>query len=96
MCSGTVVVAVGECHHLDWDRAAVSTVEHPLLGQFGVKRNLPQALEVKSVQEYQTGLVSQRSRYQELRDGTCNGTIEGFQRDGGREAALRRKVTGCL
>lgn len=66
----TVVEAVGESHHVNGYGAAVGAVEHPLLGQFGVKRNLPQTLEVERVKEDQTGLVRQRSRRQELWDGS--------------------------
>lgn len=71
MVEPTIVEAVGESHHVHGYIAAVGTVEHPLLGQFGVKGNLPEALEVEGIKEDQTGLIRQRSRCQELRDGTC-------------------------
>lgn len=66
--------AVGESHHVYGHIAAVGAVEHPLLCQFGVKGNLPEALEVEGVEEDQAGLISQRSRCQELRDGGCRTT----------------------
>lgn len=42
--------------------AAVGAVEHPLLGEFGIKGDLPEALEVEGIEEDQAGLISQRSR----------------------------------
>lgn len=66
----TIVEAVGESHHVHRHGASIGTAEHPLLCQFGVKGNLPETLEVESIQEDQARLISQRSRCQELRDGT--------------------------
>lgn len=62
--------------------ASVGTVEHPLLCQLGVKGNLPEGLEVESIKKDQAGLISQRSRFQELRDGTFRRKQRGhsFQR----------------
>lgn len=65
----TISEAVRESHHMHRHSASIGTVEHPLLCQPGVKRNLPEALEVKSIQKHQTGLVSQRPRGQEVWDG---------------------------
>ena len=80
----TVVEAVGESHHVDGHRAPVGTVEHPLLRHFGVKGNLPEGLKMESVEKDQAGLICQRSRYQELGDGSCwrrhNRGHKGFKR----------------
>lgn len=67
----TVVEVVCESHHVHGHSAAIGTVEHPLLCEFGVKGNFPEALEVESIEEDQAGLITERSRCQELRDGTC-------------------------
>lgn len=60
---------VGESHHLHRHSASIGAVEHPVLCQFGIKGNLPEALKVESIKKDQAGLISQRSRRQELRDG---------------------------
>lgn len=79
----TVVKAVGESHHVHWHTAAIGTVEHSFLSQFGIKGNLPQALEVECIKENQASLITQRSRCQEFGDRTyirkCN-RKSGFKR----------------
>lgn len=47
---------------MDWNSAAIGTVEHPLLCQFWVKGNFPEALKVKRIKEDEAGLISQSSR----------------------------------
>lgn len=66
----TIVEAVCKSHHRHGHLAAVGTVEHPLLCQFGVEGDLPKALEMEGIQEDHAGLVTQRSRRQEVLDGT--------------------------
>lgn len=66
----TITEVVCESHHVHGHSAAIGTMKHPLLCQSGVKGNFPEALEMKSIEEDQAGLISQRSSCQELRDGT--------------------------
>lgn len=71
-CQRTIVEVVCESHHMQGNSAAIATVEHPLLCQSGVKGNLPDAVKVESIKEDQAGLIGQRSRFQDLRDGTLH------------------------
>ena len=66
----TVAEGAEQPHHGHGDAAAVAAVEHPLLGQQGVKGHRPQALEVERVEQQQARIVRQRPRSQEPRDQT--------------------------
>lgn len=65
----TVLEVVGECHHVHGHHTSVGAVEHPFGCLLGVKGHFPASLEGEGIEEDKTGLVVERSRFQEVGDG---------------------------